>query len=110
MTRWLLIALLLWPTMLGAAGFRESVTCTVEGYVYAMPGEAPTFTRADMCTGVKWRIEDNGLLLYSPQSWVLIVLPARTDGQVRLLYRWGQPMAHIGPQDWPVAYGQIVKG
>lgn len=92
------------------AGFRETVTCTIQGYVYVMPGEAPAFTRADLCTGVKWRIEDNALLLYSPQTWVMIVLPAKTDGQVRLLYRWGAPLAHLGPEDWPVAYGQIVKG
>lgn len=104
------MSLLLSLWLLTGLGFRETVTCTVEGYVYVMPGDAPAFTRADLCPGVKWRIEENALLLYSPQTWVLIVLPAKTSGQVRLLYRWGQPMAHLGPDDWPVAYGQIVKG
>lgn len=102
-----MIALLL-TAWLVAAGFRDTVTCTVQGYLYVMPDEAPAFTRADNCPGVKWRIEANALVLYSPHMIVTVVLPARTQGQAHFWYRWGADRAHLEADDWPIAYGPIV--
>lgn len=103
MTLVLLLALVL------SGGFRESSTCIVQGYVYGMPGEESAFTRADGCREIRTEVKDNLLFMYSPQTWVAIVLPV-SGGQQRFQYRWGAEFAHIGPQDYPVAFGRIVNG
>lgn len=90
-------------------GFHESSTCVVQGYIYGMPDEASTFTRADGCQEIKATVTENVLLLTSPQTWVAIILPTH-GGNHRLMYRWGAEFAHIGPIDQRVAFGPIVQG
>lgn len=102
------LLLALW--LMVATGFRDTVTCTVQGYIYVMPDEAPTFSRADNCPGIRWTIEHNALVLQSPHMIVTIVLPARTRGQEHFWYRWGADRAHLEAEDWPIAYSPVLAG
>lgn len=79
------------------------------GYVYAIPSEETTFTRADTCEGVRHDIEQNMLILHSPSHWVAVPLPT-AGGTMKFWYRWGSDKAHIGPDEYPVSWGRIAKG
>ena len=105
-----MIAVLVAAWLFLAAGFRDTVTCTVQGYLYVMPDEAPAFLRADTCPGIEWTIEDNALVFFSPRMVVTIALPVRTHGHEHFWYRWGAPQAHIADDEWPVAYSPIIPG
>lgn len=114
---WLVIAALaIWGITFGTLylaygqeGFASATTCYVLGYVYAMPGEAATFQRADSCEGVRHDVSQGMLVLHSPREWVAIVLPGN-GGNQRFTYRWGSPSALIDGHAWPVAYGPVGKG
>lgn len=104
-TAWLLVA---WLSVAG--GFAESFTCTITGYAYGMPGEAPDFIRSDGCQMIRSRVEQDGsLVLWSKWYWVRIKLPA-AGGMQAFWYRWGSDRAHLRADDWPVAWGRVSRG
>ncbi len=92
-----------------ALAFTDIQTCTVQGYVYNMDGDGPSFTRVDVCPGVQHRVESGQLLLYSQHYWVLIVLPV-TRGQERLEYPWRAGNAIFRTEAWPIAFGRVARG
>jgi hypothetical protein len=107
----LLLVLLTSPAVAG--GFRDGITCTVQGHLYLMPGgERPDFVRADSCTGVRWRMDEvnHALILWSPVTVVTVPLPDRTDGQMIFQYRWGNDTAQIGGQPQTVHAEPTVMG
>jgi hypothetical protein len=100
-------AFVIW--LAAASGFADHVSCVVQGYVDAGPDRTFAFTRVDSCPGVRHRIEDNALYLWSPHQWAVIVLPLRGE-HVRLTYRWGSPSAHLEASEQPVAWGRVSNG
>ncbi len=96
-------------TLLLALAFSDIQTCTVQGYVYNMDAEGPTFSRVDACAGIRHRVESGQLLLYSQHYWVLIVLPV-TRGQERLEYPWRGDHALFRTEAWPIAFGRVARG
>ena len=90
-------------------GFSDSVSCDVEGYVDAEPGNAPVFTRVDSCQGISQRLEESNLLLWSPHRWAVIVLPPN-GAHVRLTYDWGSPTAQLDQDTLPVMWGPLAQG
>ena len=79
------------------------------GYVYAMPGEAVSFVRADSCQAVRHEVDETQLVLHSPNHWVVIPLPL-SGGNVKLWYRWGSDKVHIGSESYTVQWGRVLKG
>lgn len=99
--------LALWLT--ASLGFSDSISCEVQGYVNADPGQVPIFTRVDTCLSINQRIEDNALVLWSPHRWAVIALPANGT-QVRLVYHWGSPTAYVDQEPLPVTWGLLLRG
>ena len=94
--------------------FQDAVDCTVQGWVYTNPGDEPSFTRVDVCTGIKvapgvlqFDGAGQGFLLYSPTHWVLVEFPQPTTGTggQRFSYRWKAPHALLDGQIYPIAHG-----
>jgi hypothetical protein len=90
-------------------GFTDVVSCYVLGYVYATPGDALDFRRADTCTGVRHELLDEKLVLYSPTHWVEVDLPT-AGGYHKFWYRWGTETAYVGAQSIAVTWGRTIKG
>ena len=106
-------ALILSAALVLTGGFRDGITCTIQGYVYVMPGgEHPDFRRADTCPGVYWRMDADhlALILWSPVTVVTVPLPASTAGQMLFQYRWGSELALIGGQPQRVHAAPMARG
>lgn len=92
--------------------FVDRVSCIVQGMIYSNPGEAPSFTRADSCQGV--RVEQSAMqfVLYSPSHWVLVEFPKPTTatGHQRFTYRWGDEHALLNGRVYPIQYGRNLDG
>lgn len=99
-----LIALLLIST------FHDVDTCTIQGYVLRMAEvDVLEFNRADVCPSVRTQVDQNALMLFSPNVWVSVVIPPE-HGHRRFMYRWGSNLAHLGPDTIPVQWGYVEKG
>ncbi|WP_447979101.1 hypothetical protein [Candidatus Nitrospira bockiana] len=94
---------------LASISFRDVTDCMIQGYVYANPGEGPSFKRADGCADVKDDVQENVLILNTRHFWVRIVLPS-TGGHQPFWYRWGSDHAQIETMSWPIAFGPIRSG
>lgn len=96
--------------LLAGVAFEDHVSCTVQGYVYKMDEpDTVEFTRADSCTGVRVTSDDRQLVIYSPNVWVRVLIPA-DYGHRRFQYRWGASLAHLGAETVPIEWGYTAKG
>lgn len=91
-------SLILSAALVLTGGFRDGISCTVQGYVYSMPDEPPAFGSPNGCTGIRWRLDtvNRAVIFWSPYTVVTIPLPERTDGQMLLQYHWGNDTAQLG--------------
>lgn len=91
-------SLLLSAALFLTGGFRDGISCTVQGYVYSMPDEPIDFKSPNGCTGIRWRVDlvNRALILWSPYTVVTVPLPERTDGQMLFQYYWGNETAQLG--------------
>ena len=103
--------------LLLTSGFRDPVTCTVQGYVIHETKEHAVDYQSGLanakdgetnCVGVRATGDDRQLVLYSPNVWVTIQI-APEPGYRVFRYRWTADVAHVGAETVPIYWGYTER-
>lgn len=87
--------------------FKDTIDCTVQGYVFALGGEVG-FTQETCKNAVRFEHAGDSVILYSPHVWVRIQYPI-SGGHQRLQYQWKKDHAVINGKVVPIDWGYVMQ-